>query len=744
MRLWKTIRKSFFTTIALGSVGTVIVSCGKHTSPNSNTFEKFAKDANNEKAYNVVKNADPAAVGWAILPEKSFTKSNFLKFNNYVTMDITSNIQNKKAIFTAKYKKDKPYVVTDWSCTTQPGAIYSFDQFVKDAEKETAYNIVKNADPEAKGWSGLPETDFSKSSQHQSNNSVIVTINSKSLFQLAIFSAIYTENKKYNITDWKCTTMPIDNKNFQDFENSAEKETPAAIVKNANPPANSWKSFKDTDFGIYSKPIVYGTAITTIINSKSTGEIATFSATYTGQKYVVNVWKCIVQPKKNPEFRKFKDAAELDTARGIVKYANPGANGWRNVQDVDLTKSSPQETYNSIIYNITNADTKTTAVFSATFKGVAYKEADVWACIVQPTNSFDFNSFKTRAEAENINNIFKFANPTAVGWTSISQNDLVKTSTKETTNSVVETITSSKYHNFAIFTAIYQTNKQYIVESWTCTTQPVFSNTFAIYSKAAQAESAINIVNNSNPPPNNWTGLTKDDLTKVDSKVYNNIIAINIKNKKSEAIAVFAATYTNGATYKVSDWVCQTQPTNNFDFNTFKSTAEKETAKNIVINANPSAHGWDVNSSQLGYAITGSWVETTNTVSIKIERFITSDLAETGTFTATYKPGVPYQLNEWSCSVQPATASRNSFMKAAKAESVANILKYSDPHASAWDGLPAGDVYKLFYWVINNGNTFRFCLRSKMQNTWAYFEANYSDNKSYDAKSDWKCTILPN
>ncbi len=80
---------------------------------------------------------------------------------------------------------------------------------------------------------------------------------------------------------------------------------------------------------------------------------------------------------------------------------------------------------------------------------------------------------------------------------------------------------------------------------------------FSDFSKAAQAESAENIVNYTKPT--NWEKLPKNDLDKKLLKITNASVVVVIKSKSRNETAIFTAVFNNKK-YQVSAWNCSTAP----------------------------------------------------------------------------------------------------------------------------------------------------------------------------------------
>ena len=108
--------------------------------------------------------------------------------------------------------------VTTVSCGSKGGGggsptQNSFDDFVKKAKAESASSIVAQTKPT--GWDVATTTDFSfTTSGHPGvktpNSTVQATIKSASKKEEAVFTATYVANTAYSISNWQCTTQPVD------------------------------------------------------------------------------------------------------------------------------------------------------------------------------------------------------------------------------------------------------------------------------------------------------------------------------------------------------------------------------------------------------------------------------------------------------------------------------------------------------------------------------------------------------
>ncbi len=182
------------------------------------------------------------------------------------------------------------------SCGHKNNKKSSFADFTKAAKAESSINIIKNATKQASGWNNLVASDLTKDFISATNNKVIFNISSASKNQVAEFSAAYTTDQAYKVSDWTCSSQPKKIWTFADFTKLAKAETATNIVKNAKVKAKGWDALPKGDL---SKRFISATNNQVIfdISSKSKIEIATFSAIYIKNlAYQVSDWTCASQP----------------------------------------------------------------------------------------------------------------------------------------------------------------------------------------------------------------------------------------------------------------------------------------------------------------------------------------------------------------------------------------------------------------------------------------------------------------
>ncbi len=90
---------------------------------------------------------------------------------------------------------------------TPPPEPTTFDQFVKDANKESAIDIVRNAIPTVNEWSSFKS--FTKiDSPIIGTNTVEISIQENTTKLVAVFIATYTTDQAYKSSDWGCREQP--------------------------------------------------------------------------------------------------------------------------------------------------------------------------------------------------------------------------------------------------------------------------------------------------------------------------------------------------------------------------------------------------------------------------------------------------------------------------------------------------------------------------------------------------------
>ncbi len=123
--------------------------------------------------------------------------------------------------------------------------------------------------------------------------------------------------------------------------------------------------------------------------------------------------------------------------------------------------------------------------------------------------------------------------------------------------------------------------------------------TFDAFTKAAEAETPVNIVMNAKPKAKGWVNLPKNDLTKVDTQVSGQTIVIRITSNSKTEIAVFSATYVDKTAYNVNVWTCSEQPVKPSSWIDFKTAAEKGGPQAVLADiqaANPAGINIDFKS----------------------------------------------------------------------------------------------------------------------------------------------------
>ncbi len=92
--------------------------------------------------------------------------------------------------------------------TPAPPKLPTFNDFVAAAEKTSAIDIVRNAKPQANGWSTFKS--FTKIlSPIIGTNTVYISIQESTNNTVAGFTATYTTDETYDVSnDWACTTQP--------------------------------------------------------------------------------------------------------------------------------------------------------------------------------------------------------------------------------------------------------------------------------------------------------------------------------------------------------------------------------------------------------------------------------------------------------------------------------------------------------------------------------------------------------
>ncbi len=710
--------------------------CSIQPDTTKHSFDEFKAAAEKATAVEIVANASPAANNWNNLPKGDLKIDVPTVTNNSVSISILSESRHERAMFEIDYQLNMAYSVKNWKCSKQPYATaHTFAEFTKAAEAESPSNIVNNA--KASGWDNLPANDLSKVNTSIVNDSIIIKLLSKTKQQTAIFTATYKTNELYNVNEWVCSSQPRALPTFTDFKKAAEAETLEYIVIQTQP--NDWDGLPTNDL-VKIKTVETNNSVILTIKSKSKGEVAVFTATYTNNiAYNLKDWKCSVQPSKLPTFQDFKKAAEAELLTNIVAQTKP--KGWNNLPQGDLVKNVTTPISNAIKIDIFSKSKKEIATFSATYiQDTAYVITD-WKCSIQPHIAPTFNDFTKAANKETAFNIIVNAMPEADGWNVIKDpSDVSIIKSNNTTNSVVVTIKSKSLDETAIFTATYVVDQKYKVSDWGCSAQPSALPTFNNFKKAAEAESLINIIQYANPSAKGWDKLSADDLSKGDTETNNNTISIVIKSTSPDESATFSATYTKDVAYSVDDWKCSSQPTKTkHSFKEFQAAAEAATAYDIVQNATTPAAGWKgLKAGDLTITKTDSTSDTVVVVTIK-----STTKGESAQFSATYVQDEKYNLaTDWKCSLQPKhIPTWDDFQTKAKAESLINIVKNANAPAKGWSLLKASDLSPGD--ATGQNPYFTIEIKSTSLDQTATFRATYTLNKTYDLASCWACSIQP-
>ncbi len=256
---------------------------------------------------------------------------------------------------------------------------------------------------------------------------------------------------------------------------------------------------------------------------------------------------------------------------------------------------------------------------------------------------------------------------------------------------------------------------------------PPSKTTFADFTKAAEAESAVNIV--AQTKPKGWDALPKDDLTKGNPKVVAQTVVLSITSKSEEQTAVFTATYVTKTAYNVSTWICSQQPTppQHSSFNDFKTAAEAESAVNIVAQTKPK--GWDALPKD------DLTKETPKVVAQTVVLSITSKSKEqTAVFIATYVKDTIYNISAWTCSQQPTPPTWDVFLADAQKESAKNIVTGSG--MKLWKDTPASKLIPAKFSVNDKQKTISIVITNSVSNSRASFTITY--NKVAYNMNQWK------
>ncbi len=123
-------------------------------------------------------------------------------------------------------------------------------------------------------------------------------------------------------------------------------------------------------------------------------------------------------PPAKPTFDNFKDSAIHESLTSIIAHANPTATGWKDLSkdDLNIVDSGFIDNNPTITVGISSTSKHKTAVFSITFNGERYAVGD-WRCSTQPTPTVEWDTFKSNAENNGAESIFKgiqAANPAGI------------------------------------------------------------------------------------------------------------------------------------------------------------------------------------------------------------------------------------------------------------------------------------------------------------------------------------------
>ena len=308
MNKFRKILKLFFSagTIAtvISATATTMISCGKNHHYSWSDFKKLAL---NESAKNIATKASVSATEWKGLKSDDFEFKNeshpiAIDGVEHVVATIYSKTKDDTGLFTAIYKVNQKYEISDWKCTTQPSR---FDpdwiKFIKAEAPTTPQEIVDNANPSANGWKNLSDFNFVKNTfvVNNINETISVKIHSDSENQDATFKIIYIRGLSYKVINWKCIIQPPGKGiTFDEFQTEAVQADASQIVLNAAKKAKGWNSSQTNDFSFVIAPriTVPGSTISTTIKSASHSNTAVFTINYIGTKYNIKHWICASQP----------------------------------------------------------------------------------------------------------------------------------------------------------------------------------------------------------------------------------------------------------------------------------------------------------------------------------------------------------------------------------------------------------------------------------------------------------------
>ncbi len=186
----------------------------------------------------------------------------------------------------------------------------------------------------------------------------------------------------------------------------------------------------------------------------------------------------------------------------------------------------------------------------------------------------------------------------------------------------------------------------------------------AKFIKAAQAESANNIVTNAKPAAPNWENLSakSGDLKIQTTTSKAKIVSVIIKSISKSEVATFSATYT-GSAYTNSIWVCSQPPANSdgkaHSWVDFKTIAIRDSATNIFKQASSQKTNWDItNTISIFKAPVANDANKTLTVTL-----VDRQKTETVNFVATYTTNRSFQSSDWASSQTPVSNKDNLTFK---------------------------------------------------------------------------------
>ena len=200
-----------------------------------------------------------------------------------------------------------------------------------------------------------------------------------------------------------------------------------------------------------------------------------------------------------------------------------------------------------------------------------------------PTKDPNWAPFKAAAQAETPINIIAQTKPN--GWSDAtpSQLNIINFKADETTKKISEFIVRTVGSNStkASFEIDYVKGQDYQVGYWVCTSGPTPVppppiKGWAKFKISAEAETALNIVQDTAPEKWNNPLPNESDLSIINEKVNDNIqiITLDISNKADSNVASFRIDYKDND-YSLKDWNCVVQPYNGWS--AFKSLAMNAT-----------------------------------------------------------------------------------------------------------------------------------------------------------------------